>query len=188
MYEDFSNILGLGTEAPGAWQMAVRALTIYVTAITLVRLGEKRFMGKNTAFDMILGIILGSVLSRAITGNSPFFPTIVAAAMLVGLHWMFSHASYHSHWFGRLIKGSNRLLIQDGEVLWENMRKSHITEHDLMSTLYTTGRVTRPGDVKTARLERNGNISVVPRDNTKEPRVIEIKVEDGVQTVRIEGL
>jgi len=38
--------------------------------------------------------------------------------------------------------------------------------------------------VKLAYLERNGGISVIPRK--PEPRVLEVAVEEGVQTVRIE--
>src|SRR5690606_2054685 len=63
-----SRVIGVDGDDLTVWQMALRALLIYVAAILLVKAGEKRFMGKNTAFDMILGIILGSVLSRAVTG------------------------------------------------------------------------------------------------------------------------
>jgi uncharacterized membrane protein YcaP (DUF421 family) len=164
--------------------MALRALIIYVTAILLVRLGEKRFMGKNTAFDVILGIILGSVLSRAVTGNAGFFQTIGAGAMLVGLHWLFSVAAYYSDRFGTAIKGDDRILVEDGEIIWDNMRKSHIGENDLLSALRNNGQVQDLSEVKVARFERNGDISVIKRD--REPRVVEIAVRDGVQTVRIE--
>src|SRR5690606_10049180 len=56
-------LLGVGVDELTAWQMAIRAFIVYVAAILLVKLGQKRFMGKSTAFDMLLGIMLGSVLS-----------------------------------------------------------------------------------------------------------------------------
>jgi hypothetical protein len=59
--------------------MALRAVVVYVVTVIIVRLGKKRFMGKGTAFDVILGIMLGSIVSRAITGNAPFFPALAAA-------------------------------------------------------------------------------------------------------------
>ena len=55
-------------------------MVIYVAAVLMVRVGEKRFLGKNTVFDVILGIVLGSVVSRAVTGFSPFFTKLVAGA------------------------------------------------------------------------------------------------------------
>lgn len=183
IWTSVSELIGLGSEGLTVWQMGLRAIIIYITAIFFVKIGEKRFMGKNTAFDMILGIILGSVLSRAVTGNAPFFATIGASAVLVGVHWLFSVLSYHSDWFGVLVKDKERTLIQDGEILWENMRKSHISEKDLEMALYSNGKVTDPRQVKIARFERSGDISVIPRE--KIARIVEVSVEEGVQTVRI---
>ena len=180
------NAIGIGIDDLAVWQMALRALIIYVVAIMLVRFGDKRFMGKNTAFDVILGIIIGSVLSRAITGNAPFFQTIGAGATLVGLHWLFAVTSYHSDWFGKFVKGGERLIIKDGEIQWENMSRSHISMKDLVSALYSEGKVTEPDEVKIARLERSGDISVIPREKNQSPRVLEVSVQAGVQTVRIE--
>jgi uncharacterized membrane protein YcaP (DUF421 family) len=186
LWAGIQNGIGLGSEHLAWWQMALRAFIIYVTAISLVRFGDKRFMGKNTAFDVILGIIIGSVLSRAITGNAPFFQTIVAGAMLVSLHWLFAVTSYHLDWFGSLVKGGERMIIKDGEIQWVNMKRSHISMKDLVSALYSNGKVTEPGAVKVARLERSGDISVIPREKEKGPRVVEVSVHAGVQTVRIE--
>jgi uncharacterized membrane protein YcaP (DUF421 family) len=181
-----AGLVGIGEDDLDLVQMVVRAFIIYVTAIVLVKLGEKRFMGRSTAFDMILGIILGSVLSRAITGNAPFFDTIVAGAALVALHWAFSVASFHYDWFGTLVKGRERHLVVDGEIDWESMRKSHISRRDLESAMYSSGRVTELADVKVARFERSGEISVIPKSEPREARILEVAVRDGVQRIRIE--
>ena len=80
--------LGIGLESQQLefWQMALRAVIVYVVTLIMVRLGKKRFMGKATAFDMILGIMLGSIVSRAITGNAPLVPALAATATLIALH------------------------------------------------------------------------------------------------------
>ena len=188
-------VLGLGADALSAWQMAVRAVIVYAAALTMVRLGEKRFLGKSTAFDVILGVILGSVVSRAITGQSPFFPTLAAGFVLVGLHWVLAWAAFRSDWFGRLVKGTPRTLVQDGEIRWDAMRASHVSDDDLRSALRSQGGVEAPEAVKAARLERSGKISVLPRESDPDfeasggdggPRVVEVRVADGVQYVRIE--
>ena len=186
IWRNVSEVIGLGNDELTIWQIALRALIIYVTAILLVKLGEKRFMGKNTAFDMILGIILGSVLSRAITGDATFFAIIWAGAFLVALHWLFSVISYHSDWFGTLLKGSERTLIKDGKINWDNMRKSHISRKDLEMALHSNGKVTDPSHVQVARFERSGDISVIPLESEKKLRIVEVTVHEGVQTVRIE--
>jgi uncharacterized membrane protein YcaP (DUF421 family) len=180
------NAIGVGHDDLTAWQIGLRAFIIYLIAILLVKFGEKRFMSKNTAFDMILGIILGSVLSRAITGNASFFNVIVAGVILVGIHYLFAFVSYYSDGFGSFIKGSPRILVKDGEIQWDNMRKSHISNQDLEMALYSNGKVTELSQVKVARFERSGDISVIPREKQKKISVVEITVHDGVQKVRLE--
>jgi uncharacterized membrane protein YcaP (DUF421 family) len=164
--------------------MLLRTLIVYLTALIVVRLGEKRFFGKSTAFDLVLSIILGSVISRAINGSAPFFPTLAASLALVGIHWLLAALAFHSDRFGNLIKGQARILIRDGELKWEAMRSSHLSEQDLRSALRVQSQIEEPSGVKVARLERSGSISVIPVEG--QPHVIEYPVEEGVKVIHIE--
>lgn len=129
-----SRALGLGLEAKNinVWQMSLRAVVVFVASIVMLRLGNKRFMGKHTTLDVMLGIVFGSVVSRAINGNAPFFPTLAAALVLVLLHWTLAAIAFRSHGFGKLVKGHDRVLIKDGELQWDEMKRSHVTEGDLL--------------------------------------------------------
>lgn len=175
--------LGTDADSLATWQMALRAVLVYGAALAMVRLGEKRFLGKNTAFDVILGIILGSVVSRAVNSTDAILPTVVAGFVLVGLHWLAAVIAFHSDSLGSLFKGHPRILVEDGEIQWDAMRKSHMSERDLRAALRSNARLDDPGEVKIARLERSGEISVLKRDQA--PRVVEVSVAEGVQTVRI---
>lgn len=188
-----SALLGLGEDTLSWRHMAARAVVVFVAALTMVRIGDKRFLGKSTAFDVILGVILGSVVSRAITGQSPFVPTLVAALVLVGMHWLLAWIAFRSDRFGTLVKGRTRTLVRDGELQEDAMRKSHVSRDDLRSALRTEASLEDVGDVKVARLERSGSVSVIERDDPSPPpadrgapRVVEIEVAEGVQRVRIE--
>ena len=75
------------------------------------------------------------------------------------------------------------MLVREGRADERAMRAAHLTEHDLEEDLRRRG-VRRVEQVAEARLERNGDISVVRAE--KPPRVVEVRVADGVQTVRIE--
>ncbi len=144
-------------------QMSLRAVIVFIAAIIMIRIGDERFMGRNRALDVMLGIVFGSVVSRAITGNSPFFPTLGASLVLVLLHWFMSFIAFRSDKFGDLVKGYKRLLIRDGEVQWENMKKSHTTENDLQEALRSNGHQPDIDRVESAHLERNGDISIIMR-------------------------
>jgi hypothetical protein len=124
--------LGLGADQLTVPQMLLRTVVVYSFTVLVVRWGEKRFFGKNTAFDLVLSIILGSVISRAINGGAPFFPTLLASAGLVGLHRMLVVVAFRSDRVGDWIKGQARVLVRDGEVDWDAMEESHLTEQDLL--------------------------------------------------------
>ncbi len=178
-------LLGLGLESRDltVLQMGLRAVIVYVVTVLIVRLGKTRFMGRATAFDVILGIMLGSVVSRAVTGNAPLVPTLAAAAVLVAMHWLFSIVALHWHGFGWMVKGRSVVLVRRGQVDEEVMRKTHMTEHDLWEDLRGKSVADLTG-VDEARLERNGQLSVIKTKPA--PKILEVRVSEGVQTVRLE--
>jgi uncharacterized membrane protein YcaP (DUF421 family) len=176
-------LLGFGAEDINWYQMGLRALIIYLASLLMVRIGEKRFLGKNTAFDVILGIILGSVVSRAINGSAPFFPTILAGFVLVGLHWLFAALSFRWEEVSGIIKGSDRKIVEDGEILWDSMRKSHIGKNDLLSAVRINAQTEDLQAVKAAYVERSGDISIIKASSG--PKILNIDVQEGVQTIRI---
>ncbi len=178
-------MLGLGLESRdiGVLQMGLRAAIVYMVTVLMIRLAKKRFMGRATAFDVILGIMIGSIVSRAVTGNAPFLPALAATAVLIAMHWLFSSLAMRWHGFGSVIKGKSQVLIRQGQIDARAMRKAHMTDHDLWEDLRRKS-VSRLEQVAEARLERSGNLSVIRARQV--PRVLDVQVRDGVQTVRIE--
>jgi uncharacterized membrane protein YcaP (DUF421 family) len=141
--------------------MAWRTLVVFFCAVLLARLGARRLLSHNAGFDIMVAVVLGSVLSRAINGQSAFFPTLGASALLVGLHHLLATLAFHSHWFSQLVKGKPQVLVRDGKLDRREMSRSKITDHDLDENLRLHGNVRDAADVAEARLERNGAVSVV---------------------------
>jgi uncharacterized membrane protein YcaP (DUF421 family) len=185
LWEQFQTLLGLGSDIGkvSVSQMVLRTILIYAFTLVIIRLGSKRFLSEATAFDVIVSIMLGSIMSRAINGSAPFIPTLFAGLILVGLHWLLAILAYRTDWFGSLVKGNRVLLIKDGEIQHKGMRQASITSKDLDAALRLQTKQTDPAKVQLAYLERNGRISVIPFE--REPQVVDIAVKDGVQTVRI---
>ncbi|PZD70973.1 hypothetical protein C1752_08659 [Acaryochloris thomasi RCC1774] len=177
----------LGLEAPEitVWQMGTRAVVVYIFGLVTIRLvGDRRFIGKYAAFDVLLGVIMGATLSRAINGSASFFPTLAAASVLVGLHWLFGLLSFYFGAFETLLKGQPHPLITEGQLRLQTMRKSHITRRDLESVLYLKHQTTELSQVKQARLECSGDISIIL--NRQSPPVVDVDVAPGIQTIRIQ--
>lgn len=163
-YELWEGALGVGLEAKdlSAAQMALRAVLIYAVTLAFVRLAKKRFLAGANAFDVVVGIIIGSIASRAITGNAPMFPSMAACAAIMAMHWLFSALAVRSHGLGKLIKGSSSVLVENGKTDNEALRTAHMTERDLEEALRQQG-IKDVGRVEEARLERDGSVSVIER-------------------------
>ncbi|MDX5422384.1 MAG: DUF421 domain-containing protein [Hymenobacteraceae bacterium] len=144
------------------WQTSARAVGVFFAALIIIRIGNHRMFGKNSAFDIILGIIYGSILSRAITGNAPFWPTIAAAFTLVMLHKALAAFAYHTHFgIGLIIKGRPKALVKNGELQEEAMRESSVTKNDLKEAIRSSGSGAGLDSIEDAYLERSGKISII---------------------------
>lgn len=165
---DIDRVFGLNTDLETILMFAMRAIVVFVLSVLFVRIGGKRLFNKNSAFDIVAAIMLGSILSRAITDSSPFIPTLVAAAFLVFTHRFFAYLSYRSNWLGKQIKGRKTALIKDGKLLEENMRKSHITRRDLLLAAREQAKLDKLEDIEEANLERSGNISILPKKDSSQ--------------------
>lgn len=158
-------LLGLGLDVKDLnyYQMIFRAMIVFFIALVYIRIAGMRTFGKNTAIDVIIGLILGSVLSRAINGSAPFGPTLAASLTLVLMHRLLAFVTYKSHKLGSILKGEPSLLVLDGEIQWDNMRANSITEHDLMEGIRKQAEINNLSQVKEAYFERTGEISVIKK-------------------------
>jgi uncharacterized membrane protein YcaP (DUF421 family) len=156
------HVLGLSLPAQqlGFGQMAVRAACMYVLLLTIIRFGKKRFLGRATAFDVVLTITVGSVAARGLTGGAPFFPATLAIVVLVAMHWLISWAAKGSPLLSSMVKGHDTLLVRHGSIIDTNLSNAHMSRDDLQEDLREKG-VAEIESVAEARLERSGRLSVI---------------------------
>jgi uncharacterized membrane protein YcaP (DUF421 family) len=159
------SLLGLGRDAAQLTflQISLRGLAVFVSALAIVRCGDRRFLSQKTAFDAVLGFILASMLARAVNGTAAFFPTIGGSFVLVVLHRILAYWSRRSHAFGALIKGRSDIIIRDGILDDAAAQRNRLSERDVLEHMRLNGNVAAINDVSLAVLERNGQVSVVRR-------------------------
>lgn len=163
-------------------QVMARAVAVYLGGLAVIRLGKSRSVGRMTPLDVVLGFVLGSLLSRGITGHASISNTLASSAALVATHWLLTWLACRSHWFGDLVKGRAHLIVANGQPIVSNMLHHHISMHDLEEYARNKG-LEDASQVWLAYKERNGEVSVLAKKTP--PRVLEVSVADGVQTVRI---
>src|SRR5947208_5737464 len=142
-YESIRQILGLGLEPKdlGFIQVSLRGLIVFIVTLVMVRVGNKRFLSKMTAFDVILGFIMASMLARAVNGSASFFPTLGAGFVLIGFHALIAQIAFRSEKFGQLVKGTAAPLVERGRLNRKVMAHARISENDLLEEARLNGKV-----------------------------------------------
>jgi uncharacterized membrane protein YcaP (DUF421 family) len=155
-------IIGPDGATPGLIQMCWRALIVLAVGLVLVRLAGKRLFGRWGAIDIVLSIIIGSNLSRALTGGAPFVATIGATLLLVLLHMALTQMAARWPALGPVLKGSPRQLMREGRFDERALRRSGVGQHDLDEAFRASGVVDRQ-EADQIWIERDGSISILKR-------------------------
>lgn len=154
----------IGPEAGSAtwWQLSIRAAILFLVGILYLRIAGRRTFSHATPLDIIVAIIIGSNLSRAMTGRAPFIPALAATLTLAILHRAFAMLTLRWSLLANWVKGRPAVLVEDGRVDERALVKHGLSREDLLEGLRLE-QVESPAEVRLATLEGNGRISVVPR-------------------------
>lgn len=143
------------------WQELPRAFVVFMFGLILLRLSGRRAFARWSALDIVISIIMGSSLGRALTGSAPLGGTMLAMVLLVCLHGLLARTAARSERLARLIEGGAVILGHSGTVLAGQLRRHNISGTDFQEALRREGI----GDVAHTRqitLEPSGNITVLP--------------------------
>src|SRR5207253_282098 len=143
-------------------QVCMRTLIVFLAALVMIRLADRRFLARKSGFDTLVGFILASTLSRAINGSAQIVPTIVVGFLVIFIHRALAKMAFHSDAFSELIKGKSKEVIRDGKLDHEVMAQYDLTEGDLIEDVRLRANLDDFGKVHEARIERNGEVSVIP--------------------------
>jgi uncharacterized membrane protein YcaP (DUF421 family) len=155
-------LIGPDDGAASAAQLCARAVILFVFGIAYIRIAGRRTFSQASPLDIIVALVVGGNLSRAMTGKAPFWPALAATLLLVVLHRVFAMLTIRWTWLARLLKAEPAVLVRDGAEDRQAMLRHGIGQVDLLEAL-RLHEVESPADVRLATLENNGRISVVPR-------------------------
>ena len=73
--------LGLSNQAQNLTmlQITLRGVIVFCASLIMVRLGDRRSLAQKSAFDLVLLVVVGSVLARAINGTAAVVRTLGAS-------------------------------------------------------------------------------------------------------------
>jgi len=145
------------------WEKILRTAVVYLFILLAFRFTGKRQVGQLTPFDLVVLLIISNVVQNAVIGNdNSLGGGLLGAAVILGLNFLVVEVSYRFKSARRFLEGEPALLVHNGRILHENLKRERITMEDLMGALRRSG-VGDPHQVRFAVLEENGQISVVAK-------------------------
>jgi uncharacterized membrane protein YcaP (DUF421 family) len=165
MDQFFTGIFGIKDHLAIGQEMA-RAVLIFFYGLLLLRLSGRRLFGHWSALDIVLSIMVGSALARAMTGNAPLAGTMAAAAVMAALYVILAHGVARWRGFAHLVEGRAVTIMAHGRVDHAARKRHMISESDLHEALRERGvdGEAEAGAVKRMTLEPSGQLSVVKED------------------------
>jgi uncharacterized membrane protein YcaP (DUF421 family) len=130
--------------------------------ILLVRLVGLRSFSKMTNFDFVMTVAMGSLLAGASQSQSwpALLQTLAAMASLFATQYIVARLRRKSAHFDELVQNTPVILMRDGIVLHNALRKTRVSEEDLMAKLREANAL-ELSSVRAVVLETTGDISVL---------------------------
>lgn len=151
-----------------ALQIVARTGAVYLLVLVGVRLTGKREVGQMTPFDLTLLLLLSNSVQNAMTGpDTSLAGGAVAAVVLLSLNYLVADLSGINRRFRRVVQGSPSLIIHDGEMVTDHMKREHLTVDEVMRSLREHG-IGSVAEVAIGVLEVDGSLSFLKSDELPE--------------------
>lgn len=140
----------------------LRTIALYLVLIAVIRLMGKRQIGQMEASEFVVTMLVANLAAIPMQDSGiPLFFGFIPIVTVLGLELVLSHLSLRSIRLRKLLCGKPVILIENGNILQENLRKTRVTLDELTGHLREKD-VLDLRSVQYAILETNGNLSVFP--------------------------
>lgn len=147
--------------------VCVRAIISFFTMLIFTRILGKQQLGQITFFDYIVGITIGSfAASLTVDLSSSAWPHWVGIATWIVLGVLLQKISLKSKNVSEYINDSPVVVVHDGKIIGDNLKKSKFTMNELLQQLRLK-EIFDVNEVKFAIIETNGQLSTLKKDEFK---------------------
>ncbi|MFJ3366557.1 DUF421 domain-containing protein [Pseudomonas sp. NPDC086251] len=143
----------------------LRAAAMYVALLVLFKIAGRRSLAELTTFDFILLMIIGEATQQALLGDDfSLTNSMLVIVTLIAIDVGLSLLKQRSGWVSRLIDGEPTVIVENGRLLQRRMRLARLVEADVMEAARSSQGIETLDEIKFAIIERNGKISIIPRE------------------------
>ena len=152
----------------------LRPAIVYLVLVVFLRAFGKRELAQLNPFDLVVLLSLSNTVQNAIIGDdNSVTGGVIGAFSLLAINWILMQILYRMPKLNKQLAGTATILISDGKVDYDALKRETLTEEELLSALHKQS-FDRYEDVRRCVLEPNGTFfiegqqpSTVERDFTE---------------------
>ena len=146
----------------------IRPVLVYFFLVISLRLAGKRELAQLNPFDLVVLLTLSNTVQNAIIGNdNSVLGGVIGATTLLTVNWVVVRFLYSHENLDRLIEGDAVVLIDNGCLLQERLKKELITRTELEEAAHKQGFASLE-EIDRAVLEAGGTLTFVAKKPAKE--------------------
>ncbi|MGG4442346.1 DUF421 domain-containing protein [Brevibacillus fortis] len=172
--------------------ITLRAIGAIAYLFLLTKIIGKRQIKQLTYIEYIVGISIGSIAAFMATEmDGPIYHSLIAMGVFALFPVLMEWLSLKSKFLRDFFEGKSTVLIKEGKILEDNLKKERLTTEDLMEQLRVKN-VFRVADVEFALMETSGEVSVLLKSESQPvtPKHLELTVapSEENQVVIMDGM
>lgn len=145
----------------------IRTIALYLFIVVGIRLLGKHQIGQLEPSELVLTLIIADLASVPMQDNGiPLLSGLIPIVVLLALSSILSALCTKSIRFRALLCGRPSVVVENGQVVQEELKKNRLTLDELMEELRIQGYAEFKS-IKFALLETNGQLSVLPYASEK---------------------
>ena len=141
----------------------LRPVIVYIFLIVGLRLSGKRELAQLNPFDLIVLLTLSNTVQNAIIGDdNSVTGGIIGAASLLAINYLVVRFLYDHRKIDQLVEGRADVLIENGKVHTEKLKRELITKEELAAAARKQGFDTL-SEVRQCILEPGGTLTFIAK-------------------------
>lgn len=161
-------------------EVVARSFASLIALFFLTEMLGKKQVSQLSAFDYVIGISMGSIAAEmTINMDAPFFDGLTAMTTYAFVAYSISFLTLKSIHLRRFFTGKPVILIQNGNLIRKNLRKSLLDLNDLLEEARKCGYF-NIGEIAFAIMETSGHISFLPKTENRAVTLKDLKLKDTV--------
>jgi uncharacterized membrane protein YcaP (DUF421 family) len=141
----------------------LRPIVVYLALILLLRVFGKRELAQLNPFDLVVLLSLSNTVQNAIIGeDNSLSGGLIGAATLLTVNWLVVRTLYSSPRLSQALTGTERILVLEGMLDHEALKRELLTEEELLAVVHRQGFESF-SDVAKCLIEPNGTFYIEGR-------------------------